>query len=149
MSLFIVRVKERLLEDPASVSSKTRTGRWLGGGRRFFLRGSFEMRSSCPRANNFVCHNAAVTVVVVLDRLEAEFEKMRDAMLTTYAGRWALLVQPEDSRRRPKLVGCFETEHEACTAGYQNRVGRQFLVKLISPEVPVVGVPWAVPADQL
>lgn len=69
-------------------------------------------------------------------------------MLMTDAGRWALLVQPEDRRRRPELVGCFETEHEACTAGYRSRVGRRFLVKLISREDPVVCVPWAVPADQ-
>lgn len=69
-------------------------------------------------------------------------------MLMTDAGRWALLVQPEDRRRRPELVGCFETEHEACKAGYQSRVGRRFLVKLISQEDPVVCVPWVVPADQ-
>ena len=69
-------------------------------------------------------------------------------MLATDAGRWALLVQPEDGRRRPELAGCFETEHEACASGYQSPVGRQFLVKLISQEDPVVCIPWAVPADQ-
>jgi len=69
-------------------------------------------------------------------------------MLATDAGRWAVLIQPDDGRRRPELVGCFETEHEACSAGYESQVGKQFLVKLISQENPVVCIPWAVPADQ-
>lgn len=103
---------------------------------------------SCLRSDNEVCHNAAVAATGVLDRLEADFEKRLRTVLATDAGRWALLIQPDDGRRRPELVGCFETEHEACSAGYESQVGRQFLVKLISQESPVVCIPWAVPADQ-
>lgn len=46
-----------------------------------------------------MCNNSSVAVIGVRRRLEAEFEKRRDAMLTTDAGRWALLVQPEDGVR--------------------------------------------------
>ncbi|MCQ3809118.1 MAG: hypothetical protein KTV68_01030 [Acidimicrobiia bacterium] len=88
-----------------------------------------------------------MAAIGVLDRLEADFVRRLDAMLVTDAGRWAVLIQPEDGRRRPQLVGCFETENEACSAGYESQVGRRFLVKLISQEDPVVCIPWAVPAD--
>ena len=84
----------------------------------------------------------------VLDRLEAEFSKRRATMLATDAGRWALLVQPVDGRRRPELVGCFDNEHEACAAGFRSPVSRRFLVKAVVAEDPMASIPWAVPADR-
>ena len=50
----------------------------------------------------------------VLDRLEAAFSKRRTELLASDAGRWALFVQPANRHRRPELVGCYDTESEAC-----------------------------------
>ena len=85
----------------------------------------------------------------VLDRLEATFSKRRAELLASDAGRWALFVQPADRRRRPELVGCYDTESEACEIGYRSPIGRRFLVKAVLKEDPVISIPWAVPANRL
>ena len=83
----------------------------------------------------------------VLDKLEAAFAKRRAELLATDEGRWALFVQPRDKRRRPEFVGCFDDEHEACSAGFGNRIGRRFLIKEVLEKDRVISVPWAVLAD--
>ena len=85
----------------------------------------------------------------VLDRLEAAFSKRRAELLASDAGRWALFVQPADRRRRPELVGCYDTQSEACEIGYRSPMGRRFLVKAVLEEDPVISIPWAVPANRL
>ena len=85
----------------------------------------------------------------VLDRLEAAFDKHRAELLATDGGRWALFVQPNDKRFRPRLLGCFDAEFDACDAGYRNTIGRRFLVKEVLAQDRVVSIPWAVPADRL
>ena len=60
----------------------------------------------------------------VLDRLEAAFPKLRAELLASDAGRWALFVQPANRRRWPGLVGCYDTESEACEISYQNPIGQ-------------------------
>ena len=67
----------------------------------------------------------------VLDKLARAFEKRRLELLATDEGRWALFVQPDDKRCRPRLLGCFADEFDACDAGYRNTIGRRFLVKEI------------------
>ena len=67
----------------------------------------------------------------VLDRLEAVFNKRRTELLATDEGRWAVFVQPNDKRYRPVFVGCFDDEHQACSAGFGSRIGRRFLIKEI------------------
>ena len=83
----------------------------------------------------------------ILDKLEAAFSKRRAELLATDEGRWALFVQPNDKRRRPEFVGCFEDEHEACSAGFGSRIGRRFLIKEVLEKDRVISVPWAVLAD--
>ena len=85
----------------------------------------------------------------VLDRLEAAFSKRRGELLASDAGRWALFVQPANPRRRPELVGCYDTESEACEVGYRSPTGKRFLVKAVLEKDPVISIPWAVPANQL
>ena len=85
----------------------------------------------------------------VLDRLEAAFSKRRAELLASDGGRWALFVQPANRRRRPELVGCYDTESEACEVGYRSPTGRRFLVKAVLEEDPVISIPWAVPANRL
>ena len=84
-----------------------------------------------------------------LKGLEAAFSRCRDGLLSTDAGRWALFVQPEDRRCQPKLVGCFDDEHQACSAGFRSTVGRRFVVKQILERDRVTSVPMAVPARRL
>ena len=85
----------------------------------------------------------------VLDRLEAAFSKRRAELLASDAGRWALFVQPANRRRRPELVGCYDTESEACEVGYRSPTGGRFLVKAVLEQDPVISIPWAVPANRL
>ena len=74
----------------------------------------------------------------VLDRLEAAFSKRRSELLATHEGRWALFVQPDDRRFRPRFLGCFDDEFDACDAGYRNTTGRRFLVKEVLDKDRVV-----------
>ena len=83
----------------------------------------------------------------ILDRLTRTFEKQRSELLTTDEGRWAVFVQPHDKRRRPEFVGCFDDEHQACSAGFGSRIGRRFLIKEVLEHDRVISVPWAVLAD--
>ncbi|MDE0607952.1 MAG: hypothetical protein OXH78_12455 [Acidimicrobiaceae bacterium] len=85
----------------------------------------------------------------VLDRLETAFSKQRVQLLEKNAGRWALFVQPYDGRFRPKFVGCFDDEHQACEVGYRTNIGSRFLIKEVLEKDRVISVPWAVPADHL
>ena len=85
----------------------------------------------------------------VLDKLARAFEKRRLELLATDEGRWALFVQPNDKRFRPRLLGCFDDEFDACDAGYRNTIGRRFLVKEVLAQDRVVSIPWAVPANRL
>lgn len=85
----------------------------------------------------------------VLDRLESAFSKQRTRLLETNAGRWALFVQPNDGRFRPKFIGCFDDEHQACEVGYRSTIGRRFLIKEVLENDRVISVPLAVPADHL
>lgn len=84
----------------------------------------------------------------ILDKLEAAFERRRAELLTTDEGRWALFAQPRDQRFRPRFLGCFDDEFDACDAGYRNTVGRRFLVKEVLEKDRVISVPWAVLADR-
>ncbi len=84
----------------------------------------------------------------VLDRLEDAFSKQRAELLEMDAGSWALFVQPRDRRCSPKLVGCYDDEHQACEAGYRSTIGRRFLIKEVREIDRVISVPWAVLADQ-
>ena len=52
-------------------------------------------------------------------------------------------------RRQPELVGCYDTESEACEVGYRSPTGRRFLIKAVLEEDPVISIPWAVPANRL
>ena len=74
----------------------------------------------------------------ILDKLARAFEKQRLELLATDEGRWALFVQPYDKRRRTELVGCFDDEFEACSAGFRSRIGRRFLVKEVLTQDRVV-----------
>ena len=85
----------------------------------------------------------------ILDKLAQAFEKQRHDLLTTDQGRWAVFVQPNDKRRRAEFIGCFDDEHEACSAGFRNTVGRRFMIKEVLEQDRVVSIPWAVPADRL
>ena len=84
----------------------------------------------------------------ILDKLEAAFEKRRAELLTTDEGRWALFVQPHDKRFRPAFVGCFDDEHQACSAGFRSMIGRRFLIREVLEQDRVVSIPWAVPAHR-
>lgn len=84
----------------------------------------------------------------VLDKLTRTFEKHRLELLATDEGRWAVFVQPQDGRRRPEFVGCFDDEHQACAAGYRSTIGRRFLIKEVLEQDRVVYIPWAVPVDR-
>jgi len=84
----------------------------------------------------------------VLDRLEAAFDKHRAELLATDEGRWALFVQPNDKRFRPRLLGCFDDEFGACDAGYRNTIGRRFLVREVLERDRVVSIPWAVSVNR-
>ena len=83
----------------------------------------------------------------VLDKLEGAFLKNRARLLATERGRWALFVQPNDGRRKPEYVGCFDDEQQACDAGFCNSVGKRFLVQEVVENERVVSVPQAVLAD--
>ena len=83
----------------------------------------------------------------ILDRLEAAFSKRRAELLATDEGRWALFVQPRDKRRRPEFIGCFDDEHQACSAGFRSTIGRRFLIKEVLERDRVISIPWAVLAD--
>ena len=85
----------------------------------------------------------------ILDKLEAAFEKRRAELLATEEGRWALFVQPNDKRRRPELVGCFDDEFEACSAGFRSGIGRRFLIKEVLEKDRVVTIGQAVLSDHL
>ena len=85
----------------------------------------------------------------VLDKLEAAFSKRRAELLATDAGRWALFVQPNDRRRRPEFVGCFDDEHQACSAGFGSRIGRRFLIKEVLEKDRVVTIGQAVLSSYL
>ena len=67
----------------------------------------------------------------ILDKLTRAFERQRAELLMTDEGRWALFVQPNDRRRRAEFVGCFDDEHQACSAGFRSTVGRRFMIKEI------------------
>ena len=83
----------------------------------------------------------------ILDKLEAAFSKRRADLLATDQGRWALFVQPHDKRRRAAFIGCFDDEHQACSAGFRSTIGRRFMIKEVLEEDRVISVPWAVLAD--
>ena len=83
----------------------------------------------------------------VLDKLEAAFLKRRAQLLVTDEGRWAVFVQPRDKRRRAEFVGCFDDEHQACSAGFRSTIGRRFLIKEVLEKDRVISIPWAVLAD--
>ncbi|MCQ3814739.1 MAG: hypothetical protein KTU85_10050 [Acidimicrobiia bacterium] len=85
----------------------------------------------------------------ILDKLEAAFLKRRSGLMSTEAGQWALIVQPNDRRRKPVLVGCFDDEQQACDAGFRSTIGRRFLIKEVLETDRVFSVPYAVPADPL
>ena len=85
----------------------------------------------------------------VLDKLEAAFSKRRAELLATDAGRWALFVQPNDRRRRPEFVGCFDDEDQACSAGFGSRIGRRFLIKEVLEKDRVVTIGQAVLSSYL
>ena len=106
-------------------------------------------RSADPPRHRPAVPQCAMASTTVLDRLEATFSKRRAELLASDAGRWALFVQPADRRRRPELVGCYDTESEACEIGYRSPIGRRFLVKAVLKEDPVISIPWAVPANRL
>ena len=73
----------------------------------------------------------------MLDWLEAAFSKRRAELLASDAGRWALFVQPTNRCQQPELVGCYDTNSEACEIGYQSQTGRRFLVKaILDPSYP-------------
>jgi len=61
----------------------------------------------------------------VLDRLEVAFSKRQAELLASDAERWALFVQPANRHRWPELVGCYDTESEACETGYRNPIGQR------------------------
>lgn len=84
----------------------------------------------------------------ILDKLEAAFERRRAELLTTDEGRWALFVQPRDKRFRPRFLGCFDDEFDACDAGYRNMIGRRFLVREVLAQDRVVSIPWVVAAHR-
>ena len=85
----------------------------------------------------------------ILDRLEAAFSKRRAELLATDEGRWALFVQPRDKRRRPEFIGCFDDEHQACSAGFRSTVGRRFMIKEVLEKDRVVTIGQAVPSSHL
>ena len=85
----------------------------------------------------------------VLDKLEAAFSKRRAELLLTDEGRWALFVQPDDKRRRPEFVGCFDDDYQACSAGFGSRIGRRFLIKEVLEKDRVVTIGQAVPSSHL
>lgn len=85
----------------------------------------------------------------VLDKLEAAFERRRGELLSTDEGRWALFVQPDDKRRRPELVGCYDDEFEACSVGFSSRIGRRFLIKEVLEQDRVVSIGQVVLSDNL
>ena len=84
----------------------------------------------------------------VLDKLEAAFSKRRADLLVTDEGRWALFVQPRDKRRRPQFIGCFDDEHQACSAGFRSTLGRRFLIKEVLEKDRVISIPWVGLADR-
>ena len=83
----------------------------------------------------------------ILDKLTRTFERRRTELLTTDEGRWAVFVQPHDRRRRAEFVGCFDDEHQACSAGFRSTIGRRFLIKEVLEQDRVISIPWAVPVD--
>ncbi len=85
----------------------------------------------------------------VLDKLEAAFSKRRADLLVTDEGRWAVFVQPRDKRRRAEFVGCFDDEHQACSAGFGSRIGRRFLIKEVLEKDRVVTIGQAVLSSYL
>ena len=85
----------------------------------------------------------------VLDKLEAAFSRRRAELLVTDEGRWAVFVQPRDKRRRPEFVGCFDDEHQACSAGFGSTIGRRFLIKEVLEKDRVVTIGQAVPSSHL
>ena len=85
----------------------------------------------------------------ILERLARAFDKQRSELLATDEGRWALLVQPHDKRRRPQLVGCFDDSDQACSAGYASTVGSRFMIQEILEQDRVVSVPSVVLANRL
>ena len=85
----------------------------------------------------------------VLDNLEAAFSKRRAELLVTDEGRWAVFVQPRDKRRRAEFVGCFDDEHQACSAGFRSTVGRRFLIKEVLEKDRVISIGQAVLSSHL
>lgn len=85
----------------------------------------------------------------VLDKLARAFEKRRLELLATDEGRWALFVQPNDKRFRPRLIGCFDDEFDACDAGYRNTIGRRFLVKEVLKHDRMATIGQVVISDHL
>ena len=51
------------------------------------------------------------------------------------------------SKRRAEFVGCFDDEHQACSAGFRSTIGRRFLIKEVLEKDRVISIPWAVLAD--
>lgn len=85
----------------------------------------------------------------VLDKLTRAFEKQRAELLAAEEGRWALFVQPYDKRRRAAFIGCFDDEHQACSAGFRSTVGRRFLIKEVLEQDRVYSIGQAVFSDYL
>lgn len=67
----------------------------------------------------------------VLDRLEVAFSKRQAELLASGAERWALFVRPANRHRWPELVGCYDTESEACEIDYRNPIGQALLVTAV------------------
>ena len=85
----------------------------------------------------------------VLDKLEAAFHKRRAELLATDEGRWALFVQPNDKRRRSEFIGCFDDEHQACSAGFGSTIGRRFMIKEVLEKDRVISIGQAVLSSHL
>ena len=76
----------------------------------------------------------------ILDKLTRAFESRRAELLATDEGRWALFVQPDDRRRRAEFAGCFDDEHQACSAGFRSTIGRRFMIKEVLQQDRVVSI---------
>ena len=111
--------------------------------------GSPQLGTPDPPRRRLTVPQCGVASDAVLDRLETAFSKRRAELLASDAGRWALFVQPANRRRQPELVGCYDTESEACEIGYRSPTGGRFLVKAVLEQDPVISIPWAVPANRL
>lgn len=68
-----------------------------------------------------------------LKRLEDDFDRLRRVELEEHLGDWVLLATYG-------IVGYFDNEHAAVTAGYETVRGEPFLVKQMLEADPVITV---------